>query len=138
MAGIATNATDDVGGEVSLLRTVILPVTDLTTCKVSTIHVKVKSSLTVLTRLVLVISKGTVESCQFSQLVSLEFVLAFWNRCCSLDDVMDQLFCFVDLLFSICHDQAVEIFFLVASVSCVRSSFSFFDRALATNGNLGE
>jgi hypothetical protein len=36
--------------------------------------------LTVLTSLILIITEGTVESSQLSQLVSLEFVLAFGNR----------------------------------------------------------
>jgi hypothetical protein len=47
MSSIAARATDDVGGEVALLRTVVFAVTNLTT---------------VLTSLVLVVSQGTVES----------------------------------------------------------------------------
>jgi hypothetical protein len=56
MAGIATDATDDVGGKVTLLGTVVLAMSDLAT---------------VLASLILIITEGTVESSQLSQLVSL-------------------------------------------------------------------
>jgi hypothetical protein len=65
MASIATDATDDVGGEVALLGTVVLAMSDLAA---------------VLTSLIFIITEGTVESSQLAQLVSLEFVLAFGNR----------------------------------------------------------
>lgn len=64
MAGVTTDATDDTGGVVLLLRAVVLAVTDLAT---------------VLASLVLVVSEGTVEGGEFSELVALEFVLAFRN-----------------------------------------------------------
>lgn len=50
---------------------------------------------------------------------------------------MNQLLRLLDLLFGVCHDQTVEIFFLVARVSGVRSAFSFLDRAFATDRNFG-
>jgi hypothetical protein len=62
VTSIATNATNDVCGEVALFGAVVLAVTNLTT---------------VLTCLVLVITKGTVESCELTELVALELVLAF-------------------------------------------------------------
>ena len=55
----------------------------------------------------------------------------------SLNDIVNQLFRVVDLLLGIRHDQAMEIFFLVAGVSCVRTTLSFLDGSLSTNGNLG-
>ena len=54
-----------------------------------------------------------------------------------LDDIVDQLLGFVDLLFCVCHDQTMEVFVLVAGVSSVRFSFALFHRAFASNGNLG-
>lgn len=62
MAGIATDATDDVGGEVALLWAVVLAVTDLAT---------------VLTSLVFVVAQRTVERSKFAKLVALELVLTF-------------------------------------------------------------
>ena len=53
------------------------------------------------------------------------------------DDVVDQLLGFVDFFLGLCHDQTVKIFFLVASVSGIRSTFSFFDGAFASDGNFG-
>jgi len=63
---IATNATDNVGSEVSLFRAVKFSVADLTA---------------VLTSLILIVTEGTVESGEFTKLVTLEFVLSFWNGC---------------------------------------------------------
>ena len=62
MTRLATNTADDARGEVLLLRAIILAVTNFTT---------------VLTGLVLVIAKGTVEGSKLAQLVALELVLAF-------------------------------------------------------------
>ena len=65
VARVTTDATDDTGSVVLLLRAVVLAMTDLAT---------------VLASLVLVVSKGTVECSEFSELVTLEFVLTFGNR----------------------------------------------------------
>ena len=54
-----------------------------------------------------------------------------------LDDVVNQLFRLIDLLFRICHNKTMQVFFLIASVSSVRSTFPFLNRALATNGDFG-
>lgn len=54
-----------------------------------------------------------------------------------LDNVVDQLLGLVDLLFGLCHDQTMKVFFLVATVSGVRSTLSFLDGALATDSNFG-
>jgi hypothetical protein len=89
---ISTDATDDVGREVALFRAVVFSVTNLTT---------------VLASLILIVSKSTIECCKLTKLVTLELVLAFWDRGSSLNDVVDQLLRLVDLLLSICHDQAV-------------------------------
>jgi hypothetical protein len=66
---VTTDATDDTGSVILLLRAVVLAVANLAT---------------VLASLVLVVSEGTVEGGEFSELVTLEFVLTFGNRC-SLD-----------------------------------------------------
>ena len=65
MTRVTTDATDDAGSVVLLLRAVVLAMTDLAT---------------VLASLVLVVSEGTVEGGEFSELVTLEFVLTFGNR----------------------------------------------------------
>lgn len=54
-----------------------------------------------------------------------------------LDDIVDQLLGLVDLVLVISHDQAVEVLFLVARVSSVRSTLAFLDGTFATNSNLG-
>lgn len=62
MTSLTTDATDDAGSEVLLLWTVVLAMTNLSA---------------VLTGLVLVVTKGTVEGGKLAELVALEFVLAF-------------------------------------------------------------
>lgn len=62
MSSVATDATDNVGGEVLGVRAVVLAVTNLTT---------------VLASLVLVVTESTVESGKLTQLVALELVLTF-------------------------------------------------------------
>jgi hypothetical protein len=62
---ISTDATDDVGCEVALFRAVVLSVTNLTT---------------VLASLILIVSKSTIKCCKLTKLVTLELVLAFWDR----------------------------------------------------------
>lgn len=64
MSSVAAHPADDIGGEVALLGTVVFAVADLAA---------------VLTRLVLIVSKGTVEGGKFTELVTLEFVLTFWD-----------------------------------------------------------
>lgn len=62
MSSVTADTADDVGCEVLRLWTIVLSVPDLTA---------------VLTGLVFVVTKGTVECSELSQLVSLEFVLSF-------------------------------------------------------------
>ncbi len=62
MSSLTTDTTDDARGEVLLLRTIIFAVTNLSA---------------VLAGLVLVVTQGTVEGCELTKLVALEFVLAF-------------------------------------------------------------
>lgn len=62
MTGITADATDDVGSKVALLGTVVLAVTDFTT---------------ILACLVLVVTKGSVQSGEFSKLVALQSILTF-------------------------------------------------------------
>lgn len=111
---------------------------------------------TVLTSLVFIVSKGSVERRELSKLVTLELVLAFGDRSrlwekkklvslggrggeetYSFNDVVDELLRLVDFFFGICHDQTVKIFLLVTGVSCIRATLALFHGALATNGNLG-
>ena len=75
VTSVAADTANNVGGEVTLLRTVVLAVTDLTT---------------VLASLVLVVSKGSVESGELTQLVALEFVLAFGYRCSLMRSASDK------------------------------------------------
>ena len=65
VAGLTTDAANDTGCEILLLWAVVLAMTDFTA---------------VLAGLVLVVTKGTVESGEFSELVALELVLAFRDR----------------------------------------------------------
>lgn len=65
VAGITTNATDDACRKVLSLRAVVFTMANLTT---------------VLTSLVLIVSKGSVERRELSKLVTLELVLAFRDR----------------------------------------------------------
>jgi len=66
VSSIATDTADDVGGEVALVGAVVLTMSDFTT---------------VLTGLVFVVTKGTVEGGKLAKLIALEFVLTFRNRC---------------------------------------------------------
>ena len=112
--------------------------------------------LTVLASLVFIVTECTVEGGEFSELVTLELILTFGNRSSlfalsvsisrkhwketktyGFNDVVDQLLGLVYFLLRICHDQTVKIFFLIASVSGIRSPLSFLDGTFASNSNLG-
>ena len=84
MASIATRTTDDVGGEIALLRAVVLAVSNLTTY--DTIRIREEEEammriLTVLASLVLIVTESTVQSGQLTKLVTLELVLTLGDRC---------------------------------------------------------
>jgi hypothetical protein len=64
MTSITTNTTNNVGGEVLSVRAVVLAVANFAA---------------VLASLVLVVTEGTVECGEFTQLVALELVLTFGN-----------------------------------------------------------
>ena len=51
-------------------------------------------------------------------------------------DVVDQLLGFVDLVFGVSHDEAVEVFLLVARVSGVGAAFALLDGSFAADGDL--
>lgn len=53
------------------------------------------------------------------------------------DNIVDKFLCLVDLFFGISHDKTMQIFFLVAGVSRVRTPFAFFDGAFASDSNFG-
>ena len=61
---IPANTTDDVGSEVLLLGAVVLSMTNLST---------------VLACLVLIVTKSTVKSSKFTELIALELILSFGN-----------------------------------------------------------
>ena len=139
MPSIPTNATDDICSEVACLGAIILTVTNLAT---------------VLASLVLIVTQRAVQSGEFAELIALELVLAFrdrggllkvskqldkigWDDTYRLDDVVNQLLGLVHFLLGVCHDQAVQVFVLVAGMSSVRLSLSFFDRSFAANCDLG-
>ena len=52
------------------------------------------------------------------------------------DDIVNELLGLVDLLFSVCHDETVEIFILVDGVRSVGFSFALFHRAFTANRDL--
>jgi len=60
--GASADTADDISSKVALLRALILPVTDVAA---------------VLADLVLIISKGSVESSKFAELIAFVIVLAF-------------------------------------------------------------
>ncbi len=142
MAGITADAADDVGGVVLLLRAVILAMADLSA---------------VLAGLVLVVTQGSVQGSELTQLIPLEFVLALGDGgglgglvsthrsgkggegggAYRLDHVMDQLLRLVNLLLCVGHNETVQVLFLVAGMGSVGAALALLDGALATNGNLG-
>jgi hypothetical protein len=65
MTGVPTDTTDDVCREVLGLGTVVFAMTDLSA---------------ILAGLVLVVTKGTVESCELTKLISLQLILSFGDR----------------------------------------------------------
>lgn len=62
VACVTTDTADDVGGEIALFWAIVFSVTNLTT---------------ILASLILIVTKSTVECCEFTKLVALELVLAF-------------------------------------------------------------
>jgi lipopolysaccharide export LptBFGC system permease protein LptF len=64
MSGAPANTTDDISSKVALLRALILPVADVTT---------------ILTNLVFIVSKGSIESSKFAKLIAFVIILAFWR-----------------------------------------------------------
>ena len=88
MSRVPTNSADDVGGKIALLGAVILAMTDLTTY--GSVSKQPQSNgggaegkqeiLTVLASLVFIVSKCTVECCEFAELVTLELILSFGDR----------------------------------------------------------
>jgi hypothetical protein len=139
MTCLSADSADDTSSVVLLLRAIIFAMSDLTT---------------VLAGLVFVVTKGSVEGREFAKLIALKLVLTFGNRCSlyavrmckeickitetySFNDIVNQLLRLIDLVLGIGHDKTMQIFFLVAGVSSVRSAFALLDGAFASNGNLG-
>lgn len=120
MAGIATHSADDAGSEILLLRAIVLAVSDLTT---------------VLASLIFIVTQGSIESSELTELVTLQFVLALGNGSSGFDDVVDQFLGLVHLVFGVGHDQAVKVLFLVTGVSCIGATLALLDGALAADGN---
>jgi hypothetical protein len=139
MASVTADTADDAGRVVLLLRAVVLAVSDLAA---------------VLARLVLIVAERSVQGSKFTQLITLQLVLALGNRrslgissvspyeCKErntnrLNDIVDQLLRLVDLVLCVGHDQTVKVLFLVAGMGSIRAPFALFHGALSTNGNLG-
>lgn len=53
------------------------------------------------------------------------------------DDVVNQLLRLVDLFLSVCHNETVQILFLIAGMGSVGASLALLDGTLATDGDLG-
>jgi hypothetical protein len=141
MTSVATDTANDVGSEILGVRAVILAMANFAA---------------VLASLVLVVTKGTVERGEFTQLVSLELVLAFgdggslwkskYTSCAELstdvtysfNDLVNELFGFCNLLLGIGHNQAVEVLVLVAGMGSIGLALTFLDGALSANSNLGQ
>jgi hypothetical protein len=161
VTSVATDTANDVSCVVLSLRAIPFAVPNLAT---------------VLASLVLIVTKSSVQGSKLSKLVALEFVLAFRDRgslftrsiiallailgstTYCLNNIVNQLLSLVDLFFSICHDEAVKIFLLVAGVGSIRTTyavcrlahvsgrgipremgltFALFDGALSANSDLG-
>jgi len=120
MTCVTADTTDDGGSVVALLRAIVFPVTDLTA---------------VLTSLVLVITQSTIECSKLSKLITLQLVLALRDGSSSFNDGIDQLLRLVNLLFSIRHDQTVQILLLVRSMGSIGAALALLDGALSTDGD---
>lgn len=59
------------------------------------------------------------------------------GRSYRLDNIMDQFLRLVDLVFSVGHDQTVQILLLIARVRGVGATFAFFDGPFTADGDLG-
>lgn len=55
---------------------------------------------------------------------------------CRLNDLGDQLFRLVNFGFGVCHDQAMQVLFLVAGSCSVGAALAFLDGTLAADGDL--
>lgn len=139
MSGAPADTADDVSSKVALLRALILPVTDVAA---------------VLADLVLIVSKGSVESSEFAKLIAFVIVLAF--RCGSslvskseqrtelggqgrthgLDDPVDQLDAGGNLFVRVSCNKTMEIFLRVFGV-LIRPGLPLFNATLPSDANLG-
>jgi len=54
----------------------------------------------------------------------------------SLNNVVDRLLGLVNLVFSVGHDQTMQVLLLIAGVSGIRTAFSFLDGTFSANGDL--
>lgn len=121
MARTTTQSADDVGGVDALLRALPTTMALLTT---------------VLAKLVLVVSEGTVKRGEFSELITLVVVLAFGCRRGGLDDLVNKSDTVPYLPIEFSSYEAVELVVLVAG-KLLRTPFAVFDRPFASDTNLG-
>lgn len=121
VTSVAADSADDIGGKIALLWAVELAMTDLTA---------------ILTSLVLIITESTIESGELTKLIALQLVLTFGNGCGCFNHIVDQLLGLVDLLLGICHDQAMEVLFLVTGVRRVGTALALLDGSFSTDRNL--
>ena len=139
MSGAPADTADDVSSEVALLRTLILPVTDVAA---------------ILTDLVLVVSEGSVEGSKFAELIAFVIVLAFGcgsgliskseqrigstlrRATHGFDNPVDQPHAGNNLFLSVSCNKTMEIFLRVLGI-LIRPGLSLFNAALPSDANLG-
>ena len=139
MSGAPADTTDDVSSKVALLRALILPVTDVAA---------------ILAHLILIISKSSVESGEFTELVAFVIVLAFgrgsglisknWQTVemthlrgtHGFDNPVDQFHAGGNLILSVSCNKTMEIFFRVFGV-LIRPSLPLLDASLSSDAYLG-
>jgi len=139
VTGAPADTADDVSSEVALLRTLILPVTDVAT---------------ILTDLILVVSEGSVEGSKFAELIAFVIVLTF--GCGSgliskseqrvemvrrkgthgFNNPVDQPHAGNNLFLSVSCNKTMQIFLGVLGV-LIRPGLPLFDAALPSDANLG-
>jgi hypothetical protein len=101
MTSAATNSANDVRGKVALLGTFVFTVTNATA---------------VLTYLILIVTKSTIQSRKLAQLVPLVLVLAFRRGGSCFNDFVDQPDTGCDLLVRVGKNKTVKIFLGIISI----------------------
>lgn len=138
VAGATAHTTDDISSEVALFRAIIFTMTKATA---------------ILTDLIFVITKGTIQSGKLAELVALVIVLSFWGggrlqhtsvmkvssrvekRTHRLDHSIDHLHTSCYLVLRISDDETMQVFFSIIGV-LIWSCFTLLHAAFATDADL--